>query len=310
MNMTSKKWLITGGAGFIGSATARQLLKLGQSVIIYDDFSSSSLRDVKDIKNKIKIIKAGIEDEKALKKAFKGIDFVFHFAAVASVAQSAADPDRTYDINIKGTYNVLTAAKNAGVKRVVFASSAAIYGDSKAPLKESVLPECRSLYATSKFIGEELCKIFYNLHSLETVCLRYFNVFGPAQKVNSEYRSVVDMFLESAKKGDTFSFEWDGRQRRDFLFITDAARAGILAAQKAKPGQSYNVSGGKAYTLLELADIIESVAGKKMKRRFFPKRAGDIRYSAADIRKIGRIGFKPEIDLKRGIKIIWDDTNV
>ena len=224
---------------------------------------------------------------------------------MVSVAQSMEEPAKTHKINIEGTNNVLEAARLNGVKRVLLASSSAVYGNGKdIPYKETSGTDCRSPYAASKLIGEELLKCYFKAYGLETVCVRYFNVFGSKQNPNSPYAAVIAKFMDLAKRGTTFFIDWDGRQCRDFVFIDDVADATILVMEKGKAGEVYNVASGRTYTLLNLAKEIENISGKKMKRVFKPKRAGDVKNSAADITKITQLGYKAKVSLKEGLKEI------
>lgn len=303
--MSGKISFITGGAGFIGSRLAEKLTQKGHKIIVYDNFSSGDVKNLSKIKNKIKIVKGDITDFKKLKQAMKGVDCVYHHAAMVSVAQSMEEPAKTHKINIEGTNNVLEAARLNGVKRVLLASSGVVYGNGKElPYKETALTDCRSPYAASKLIGEELLKSYFKAYGLETVCVRYFNVFGPKQNPNSPYAAVIAKFMDLAKRGNTFFIDWDGKQSRDFVFIDDVADATILVMEKGKAGEVYNVASGKTYTLLKLAKEIEAIAGKKMKRVFKPKRAGDVKISAADITKITQLGYKAKVSLKEGLKEI------
>lgn len=304
--MKGKVSFITGGAGFIGSRLAEKLAEKGHKVIVYDNFSSGDIKNLSEIKNKIKIVKGDITDFKKLKQAMKGADYVYHHAALVSVAQSMEEPAQTHKINIEGVNNVLEAARLNGVKRVLLASSSAVYGNGKdIPYKETAQTDCRSPYAASKLIGEELLKCYFKAYGLETVCVRYFNVFGPKQNPNSPYAAVIAKFMDLVKRGDAFFIDWDGRQSRDFVFIDDVADATILVMEKGKAGEVYNVASGRTYTLLNLAKEIENISGKKMKRVFKPKRAGDIKKSAADITKIKKLGYKAKVPLREGLKKIF-----
>lgn len=304
--MSGKVSFITGGAGFIGSRLAEKLAEKGHKVIVYDNFSSGDIKNLSAIKTKIKIVKGDITDFKKLKQAIKGADYVYHHAALVSVAQSMEEPAQTHKINIEGVNNVLEAARLNGVKRVLLASSSAVYGNGKdIPYKETAQTDCRSPYAASKLIGEELLKCYFKAYGLETVCVRYFNVFGPKQNPNSPYAAVIAKFMDLVKRGDAFFIDWDGKQSRDFVFIDDVADATILAMKKGKAGEVYNVASGRTYTLLNLAKEIENISGKKMKRVFKPKRAGDIKKSAADITKIKKLGYKAKVSLREGLKKIF-----
>jgi len=301
-----KTWLITGGAGFIGSHIAHELVKNKQKVIILDNFSSSDGSLLKDIKKSVKIIKGDIRHLPDVIKAAKGADYVLHHAALVSVPQSVDNPQLTKEINVDGTFNVLFAAYNAKVKRVVFASSSAVYGNGKKmPYREDYKTDPQSPYALTKLEGEGLCKMFYAFYGLQCVILRYFNVFGPGQNPQSPYAAVVAKFIDAAKTGDTFTIDWDGKQSRDFVFVKDIVAANMLAAKKADAGEVYNVSGGKTYTLLQLAAIMQKATGIKTHIVFGPERAGDVKKSRADITKIKKAGFKPKPDLLRGLEIMF-----
>ncbi len=302
----AKTWIITGGAGFIGSHLAKELLRRGQKVIIFDNFSSSDGSLLKPIAKKIKIVNGDIRDFAAVIKAFKGADYVLHHAALVSVPQSVKDPQLTKEINTDGTFNVLFAARMAKVKRVVFASSSAVYGNkAKTPNKESAKPNPNSPYAATKLQGEALCKMFYHFYGLECVILRYFNVFGIGQNPNSPYAAVVSKFADCLKSGLPLTINGDGKQSRDFIFVEDVVQANLLAATKAKAGEVYNVAGGKACSLLQLAALMQKVIGAKTDIIFARQREGDIKKSLADITKIKKAGFKPQTPLKLGLEIIF-----
>lgn len=302
----TKTWLITGGAGFIGSHLAQELLKKGQKVVIFDNFSSSDGSLLKPIKKQVKIINGDVRDFAAVVKAAKGADYILHHAALVSVPQSVREPALTKEINTDGTFNVLFAAKLAKVKRVVFASSSAVYGNTaKIPNKESAKPNPISPYAQTKLQGEALCKMFYHFYGLECVILRYFNVFGPGQNPNSPYAAVVAKFFDSIKAGQPITINGDGKQSRDFIFVKDVVEANLLAALHAQAGEVYNVAGGKACTLLQLAATMQKVIGIKTDILFANLRDGDIKKSRADITKIKKAGFKPATDLRLGLEIMF-----
>ena len=305
MKTNAKQWVVTGGAGFIGSHLVKELLSCGQRVTVVDDFSSGSLANLNEVSSKIRLVKADIRQLPDLLKAFQGADYVLHHAALVSVPRSLEKPETTWQINVQGTTNVLEAAHRAGVKRVVFASSCSVYGSSSKPCRETHAQNPSSPYALSKQIGEELCRFYTQIYGLETVVLRYFNVYGPGQNPNAPYSAVVAKFLDVARRGQTLYVDWDGRQSRDFVSVQDVARANVLAAKKGKSGEAYNVASGKSYSLLGLIRLIEKVSGKKMTRVFRPKRAGDVRTSAADISKFTRLGFVPRVSLQEGLERLW-----
>lgn len=294
---------ITGGAGFIGSHLAETLVKKGHKVIVYDNFSTGNIKNLTAIKDKIEIIKGDIDNLKNLSQYMKGIDYVYHLAALACVARSMQEPTNTQKINISGTNNVLEAARINGVKKVLLASSSAVYGNgTDIPYKETAKTDCRSPYAASKLIGEELAKCYFKAYGLNTVCIRYFNVFGPRQNEAGVNIPVTARFIKAVREQANFEIDWDGKQSRDFIFIEDAINATLLVMQKGKAGEVYNAASGRTYSLLKLAAAIENLFGKKIERVFKPKRAGDIKKSAADISKISALGFKAEFTLEQGLK--------
>lgn len=299
-------WLITGGAGFIGSHLARTLALEGQQVTILDNLSGGNLQNLVPLQDKIRFIQGDICDFSALLNALKGVDYVLHHAALISVAESMAKPQETERINITGTQNVLEAARQCQVKRVVFASSAAVYGTLPGfPYKETSPTDCQSPYAWSKQAGAELCQLYTKAYHLETVVLRYFNVFGPRQNPNSAYAAVIAKFMQLATENKPLGIDWDGKQSRDFVNVADVVQANLLVAQKGVPGEIYNVACGKTHTLLELADTIEKISGRKLARVSRPKRPGDVHESSADISKIRALGFVPQITLEMGLSEMW-----
>ena len=305
MRAQAKKWVVTGGAGFIGSHIIKELVSRGQQVVAVDDFSTGSLSNLSSVQQKIKIVSANICDFSALLKAFQGADYVLHHAALVSVPRSVEEPQLTWQINVSGTLNVLEAARQAGVKRVVFASSCCVYGTSSKPCKETSPKHPGSPYALSKQIGEELCRFYTQMYGLETVCLCYFNVYGAGQNPNGAYAAVIAQFLQRALNGEPVRIDGTGRQSRDFIAVEDVARANILVAKKGVPGETYNVACGKSYSLLALLRLIEQTTHQKLARTFALRRAGDVRTSSADISKISRLGFTPRVTLKTGISRLW-----
>lgn len=299
-------WLITGGAGFIGSHLARTLVSQGQRVTVLDDLSGGSIDNLATIRDKIQFFQGDICHFADIASIFRDVDYVLHHAALVSVAESVQNPQKTTQINVEGTQNVLEAARQNGVKRVIFASSSAVYGNrTELPYKESTPTDCQSPYAWSKQAAAQLCQLYTKTYGLETVSLRYFNVFGTGQNSNSAYAAVIAKFMQLAIENKPLRIDWDGLQSRDFVHVSDVVQANLLAAQKGVSGEIYNVASGRTYTLLELADILEKVTGQKLQRISTPKRPGDVHESSADITKICALGFAPQVTLEQGLSEMW-----
>ena len=304
----TQHWLITGGAGFIGSHLARALVAKGQRVTVLDDLSTGKLDNLSDLHGKICFIKGDVCRLSDALAATRDVDFVLHHAALVSVAESVQQPQKTMQINVGGTQNILQASLENHVKRVVLASSSAVYGNRpQLPYKEITQPDCQSPYAQSKQSATELCQLYTHTHQLPTVILRYFNVFGPGQNPHSPYAAVIAQFMRRAVNCQPLEIDWDGLQSRDFIHVSDVVEANLLAAQKAVPGEIYNVASGHSTTLLELADILEKISGRKLQRVFRPKRPGDVHESSADISKIKALGFIPRVTLLQGLTQMWKE---
>ncbi len=303
------RWLITGGAGFIGSHIAEKLVQKGEKVRVLDNFSSGKKDYLKNIKTKIELIIGDIRDEAAVQRSCKGMDYVLHEAALRSVPRSIEKPQECDSVNIRGTLNCLLAAKDAKVKRFVFASSSSIYGNStQFPQKESILPQPISPYAASKIAGEHYCNVFLESFGLSAVCLRYFNVFGPRQDPESKYAAVIPRFIIAALKGEPLEVHWDGKQSRDFSYVEDVAQANILAATAKNPKQlAYNVACGDSISLLDIIDMIERIMNRTLTKKFFPKRKGDVRKTYSSISAIQRdLKFHPQFPFYRGLKSTYN----
>jgi len=306
--MAKRIWLVTGAAGFIGSNIAEELANRGEKVVGIDNFITGKKEHIKNFSNRIKFIRADIRNIKALYKVMKGITYVLHQAALRSVPKSVNDPFSSHDHNVTGTLNVFLSAKKAGVKRVVSASSSSIYGDSKIyPQKESHFPAPISPYAASKLSGEHYARVFSKTMGLEVVSLRYFNVYGPRQDPESLYSAVIPKFMEQAMKGKPLEVHWDGKQTRDFTYVSDVVDANIRSALKPGiGGEIFNIAGGKKHSLLDLIKIIENILGKKLPRRHTPPRAGDVRQTWADMSKARRIlGWHPRTSFEKGLTYTW-----
>ncbi|HAX61806.1 MAG TPA: LPS biosynthesis protein WbpP [Elusimicrobia bacterium] len=297
--------LVTGGAGFIGSSIADELLKRNYRVRIIDNFCTGRIENIKHILGKIELVKGDIRDEKLVGRIMRGVGFVFHEAALRSVPRSIDDPGSTNDVNITGTLNLLIAAKNAKVKRFIYASSSSVYGDTKElPKKELQKPQPISPYAVSKLTGEYYCQVFSKTYGLETVSLRYFNVFGPRQDPESKYAVVVPIFIYCGLKNKPFEVHSDGKQSRDFTYIDNVVNANILAmTAKNVSGKILNVACNDKHSILEIAYNVGKVLGIKPKFIFGPKRAGDVRHTLADITLAKKfLGYKPLVNFEDGMK--------
>lgn len=277
-------YLVTGGAGFIGSNVVERLALQGKHVRVLDNFSTGKRENLAPWLDQIDLFEGDIRDTGAVQQAMEGVDYVLHQAALPSVPWSVADPSTTHGVNVTGTLNVLIAARDAHAKRVVFASSCAVYGDNdNLPLQETALPRPLSPYAASKLAGETYCHAFHLTYGLPTVCLRYFNVYGPRQDPNGAYAAVVPKFATRMKAGLRPVIYGDGKQTRDFVYVGDVVRSNLLACENEEAtGRVLNVASGQRVSLLELVDALNALLGTQLSPRFEPERTGDIRHSAGD----------------------------
>jgi nucleoside-diphosphate-sugar epimerase len=299
------KFLVTGGAGFIGSHIVDTLVGNGDKVKVIDDFSSGQMENLQGVLNKIELIKGDIRNKELAAKAVEGVDYVLHQAALRSVPKSLANPELYNDVNINGTLNILTASRDAKVKRVVMASSSSIYGDiDKFPEREDFLPQLISPYGLTKLAGEYYSRIFSKIYGLETVNLRYFNVFGPRQSLENEYAVVIPKFVTCILKDVPPPIHGDGKQTRDFTYVANVVHANIKSA--TTPGikcEVFNIACGKAYSVLDIVKYVNKILGKSILPAFGPIRTGDAKHTLADISKAKKlIGFKPEIGFEDGLK--------
>jgi len=292
--------LVTGGAGFIGSNLSEELLKLG-TVTIFDDLSTGKKENIQN--SKLNFIKGSITDIELLKESLKDVNYVFHLAAVSNVGQSIEDPIQANKVNVTGTLNVLLAAKECGVEKVIFTSSAAIYGDTKElPIRESITPNPLSPYASTKIMGEYYCNNFTELYGLKTIIIRPFNVFGPRQDPKSQYSAVIPIFINTLLKGEDVRITGDGEQTRDFVYIRDFIRSNILAMEN-DVGGVFNISGGGRVSINELYWIIADILDIDKKPVYVADRPGDIKHSYADIsRAEERLSYIPQHSLKDGLR--------
>ena len=299
--MNNKKVIITGGLGFIGSNLAERLIK-DNEVTIIDDESTGKMENIKHLESdNLKVIKGSITDLD-LTDIFKGHDYVFHQAALPSVPRSIEDPKSSNEANITGTLNVLVAAKDAGVKKVVCASSSSVYGDTPTlPKSEDMPVNPLSPYAITKMTGEFYCKVFQELYGLQTVSLRYFNVFGPRQDPTSQYSAVIPKFIDAILNNKSPVVYGDGEQSRDFSYIKHVVDANILACESDKTGV-YNIACGRRITINQLIDMINTILGKDIEPTYSEARAGDIKHSLADISKASLFGYEPKSDFKQELE--------
>jgi len=290
-----EKVLVTGGAGFIGSYVVRELLAQGYSVVVIDNLLSGKKEN---LPKGVKFFKLDIRNLKKIIPAFKGVKYVYHLAAIPSVQYSIENPDETNEVNVTGTLNVLLASKKASVKRLIYSASSSVYGDAKKlPINESETAKPKSPYALQKYIGELYCKMFSEIYGLETVCLRYFNVYGKGQPSVGAYASVVAKFIDLRKQKKNLTIVGDGNQTRDFVHVTDVAKANVSAAtsERVGKGESINIGTGKKSSVKDIAKLIGGSID------FLPPRI-EPKDSLADI-SLAKflLGFKPTIDLKDGL---------
>ena len=307
-------YLVTGGAGFIGSHIVDALVKGGKKVRVIDNLSTGNAANLAHLINDIEFIEGDIRDANLLDKAMKGIDFCFHEAALPSVARSVEDPITVNQVNIDGTLNLLFAAKKNKVKRFIYASSSSAYGDSPSlPKKEDMKPHPLSPYAVSKLTGEYYCGVFYSVYGLETLCLRYFNVFGPRQDPNSQYAAVIPKFITCFFRNTSPQIYGDGTQSRDFTYIDNVVYANMLAIEaKSTSGQVLNIACGRRTSLNDLVELLKNLLSSKVSPDYAEPRAGDIKHSLADISKARYIlGYSPKTSFEQGIKktIEWYKNN-
>ncbi|MEM3530543.1 MAG: SDR family oxidoreductase [Nitrososphaerales archaeon] len=304
--MEYSRILVTGGAGFIGSHIVDRLLQEGFKVIVLDNLSTGRITNIKHyLKNKnFQLIKGDIREENVVRRTLKGVEAVIHEAAISSVEESIKNPIKTNDVNVNGTLNLLNLSVKEGVKRFIFASSASVYGDLNPPLNEDFQPKPMSPYAVSKLSGEYYCKVFHKIYGLETICLRYFNVYGPRQR-NNQYNNVIINFIDNIKKNKPLVIFGDGLQTRDFIYISDVVEASIIALKsKEGIGEVFNIATGKPTTINELAQIIIEIKGKRgIEPIHTEPRKGDIRHSYANTKKAEEIlKFRAKILLGEGLK--------
>ncbi|MFN8619360.1 MAG: NAD-dependent epimerase/dehydratase family protein [Chloroflexota bacterium] len=306
--------LVTGGAGFIGHHLVSALIARGDEVVVLDDFSTGKRERLDAIRSSVELIEGDLRDDDALRRSTQGCEIVYHQAAVASVARSVADPLRTNSVNVEGTIRLMLACADAGVKRVVAAGSSSVYGATpELPRRETQRPDPQSPYAVSKLATEQYVHTIGSLHGMETVVLRYFNVFGPGQDPDSQYAAVVPLFVTAALADRAPTIYGDGRQSRDFTFIDNVVSANILGGTVPDVGQlTANVGCGGRFDLLELLEAIGAVVGAMREPVFEPTRPGDVRDSEADISVArNRLGYEVMVPFREGIErtVAWYEQN-
>ena len=298
-------YLVTGGAGFIGSNIVDELVRRGERVRVFDNFSTGSIDNLAAVRDRIDIVEGDLRDMAALRRAVQGVSYITHQAALRSVPRSVDDPMSTDDVNTHGTLQLLVAAREAKVKRLVYASSSSAYGDSPLlPKVEDQTPAPISPYAVSKLAAEHYCRTFSHLYGLETVSLRYFNVFGPKQSPESKYAAVVPLFIRAALDDEPLIVHGDGEQSRDFTYVENVVAATISAAGAAgASGRVFNVAGGAPASVNHVADTIGEILGRPVEKVFGRPRQGDIRDSWADLTAAREaLGYEPAISLEEGLR--------
>ena len=306
------RYLVTGGAGFIGSNLVEALLKKkGARVRILDNFATGKRGNLTGFGDRIELVEGDLRSYHVVIEAVRGADVIFHQGALPSVPRSIADPITTNEVNVGGTINILDAARTAGVKTIVFASSSSIYGGDQAlPIKETGVPNPLSPYAVSKLAGEKYCLAYSRLYRMNIVCLRYFNVFGPRQDPNSQYSAVIPRFISFLKEHKRPTIFGDGEQTRDFTFVANVVRANLLAAEKARdfPGEVFNVATQTQTSVKELAEILLHSLGKKDLRPEFLPRPVLVQNREGDISKITKmLGYKVTVDARTGLSEVARD---
>ena len=300
----SRSVLVTGGGGFIGSNLVRALLERGDRVRVLDNFATGNRRNLVGLDD-VEIVEGELRSYERVHNAVRGVELVFHQGALPSVPRSVQDPLTTGAVNVEGTLNVLLAARDEGVRRVVFASSSSVYGSSgPLPRRESQTPDPISPYAVAKLAAERYCVSFFRVYGIETVALRYFNVFGERQDPTSQYAAVVPRFLTAVAEGRPVPIHGDGTQSRDFTYVGNVVGANLLAAEKPDVGGAVlNVATGRRASIDELANAIGAVLGKPVRKEYLPTRAGDVRDSWADLSEAERLlGYAAEVDLEEGLR--------
>jgi UDP-glucose 4-epimerase len=310
----NEKVIITGGSGFIGSNLSEELVKRGYEVIVIDNLATGRIENIESFKSSknFSFVKGSINDLEILKKHFEGAYCVFHQAAIPSVQRSVENPIASNQANVDGTLNVLVAAKDCNVKKVMYASSSSVYGDTPIlPKQENMAQNPKSPYAVSKLAGEQYCRAFSNVYGLKTTCLRYFNVFGPRQDPKSHYAAIIPILINKAINGERPAIYGDGNQTRDFTFVKDVVKANILAMESDSEG-IFNIACNRRTSLNQLIEKISSITGKKIDPMYTDTRKGDVKDSLADITLARKhLGYEPDYDIDKGLELTikWFQKN-
>ncbi len=302
--MRQKRVVITGGAGFIGSHLAEELVKRSYHVIILDNLSTGKKENIELLlkRENAGFYQGSVNDQPLLWKLFRGVDYVFHLAAVPSVTRSIEDPLASYETNLTGTLNVLVAARDSSVTKVIYASSSSIYGDTPTlPKREDMLPNPQSPYAVTKLASEYYCRVFNQCYALPTICLRYFNVYGPRQDPTSQYAAVIPRFIDRISRGNPPVIFGDGEQTRDFTFVKDVVEASILAGESKLTG-IFNIGKGERVSINQLASLVTRLVGDELEPIHEAPRSGDIMHSLADISRARDFGYEPKFSLEAGLR--------
>jgi nucleoside-diphosphate-sugar epimerase len=301
--------LVTGGAGFIGSNLVRALLERGDDVRVLDNFSTGSRDNLADVEGDVELIEGELRSYERVHNAVRGVELVFHQGALPSVPRSVQDPLTTSAVNVEGTLNVLLAARDEGIRRVVVASSSSVYGNSgELPRVESQAPDPIAPYAVAKLAAERYCVSFSRVYELEAVALRYFNVFGPHQDPTSQYSAVVPKFISAIAAGEPVPIYGDGDQSRDFTYVGNVVAANLLAADAdAVNGEILNIASGRSETVNDLAELLGRVLERPVEKEFLPERTGDVRDSWADVSAARRLlGYEPAVGFEDGLRLTAD----
>jgi nucleoside-diphosphate-sugar epimerase len=303
------RYLVTGGAGFIGSNTVQELVRCGQQVVVLDDLSTGKESNLAGVRDSIEFIHGSITDLEKVREACLGVDYILHLAARTSVPRSMKEPVETNNVNVDGTLNVLLAARDANVRRVVFSASSSVYGETPTlPKRESMTPAPISPYGVTKLMGEIYGKLFHRIYGLEFVALRYFNIFGPRQDPDSPYSGVLSRFNAAFLEERQPTIYGDGQQSRDFTFVANAVQANLLACTAQNVGGLvFNIGTGNRYTLNQTLQMLGQIIGRSRNAKYTPSREGDILHSQADISEArDKLGYHPQIGFEEGLQRTWE----